>query len=116
MCRNLISTKTFKFIEKILLANTKRYSSEPKLLRKKKPDANRSRKKPGVKRPEVKKTKLDYIAERIAKLTKPQAVKEIMKFEGSFKLDFTEEHLKSLPINKLKHILLAAELNRLNSL
>jgi hypothetical protein len=47
----------------------------------------------------------------IASLGKKELKKRIKNFQGRFKLDFTEEYLSKLSIDRLRHILLAAVLN-----
>ena len=47
----------------------------------------------------------------IAVLNKDQVKKRIKHLKGRFKLDFTDEYLNSLSIDRLRHILLAALLN-----
>ena len=47
----------------------------------------------------------------IASLGKNELKKRIRDFHGRFKLDFTDEYLSKLSIERLRHILLAAVLN-----
>jgi len=47
----------------------------------------------------------------IAALGKNELKKRIRSFHGRFKLDFTEDYLSRLSVEKLRHILLAAVLN-----
>jgi hypothetical protein len=47
----------------------------------------------------------------IAALGKNELKKRIKTFHGRFKLDFTEDYLNKLSIDRLRHILLAAVLN-----
>ncbi len=41
-------------------------------------------------------------------LLKKELVWKILHFEGRFPFDFTRDYLSSLPVNKLRHILYAA--------
>jgi hypothetical protein len=47
----------------------------------------------------------------IAALGKDELKKRIKNFRGRFKLDFTEDYLNNLSVDRLRHILLAALLN-----
>jgi hypothetical protein len=48
----------------------------------------------------------------VASLGRPELKRRIRAFKGSFRLDFTDNYLDGLPVEKLRHILLAALLNR----
>ena len=48
----------------------------------------------------------------IAALGRDELTSRIMNFEGSFKLDFTVSYLDTLPVDQLRHILLAAVMNK----
>lgn len=50
----------------------------------------------------------EALAVEIATLDKPSVITKIKTFHGRFKLDFTEDYLRSLSIDRLRHILLAA--------
>jgi hypothetical protein len=50
----------------------------------------------------------EHIAVEIASLDKPDIIEKIMTFHGRFKLDFTEDFLAKLNVDRLRHILLAA--------
>lgn len=50
-------------------------------------------------------------ATTIAALGRNELTKRIKNFHGRFKLDFTEEYLSKLSVDRLRHILLAALLN-----
>ena len=52
----------------------------------------------------------EEIASSIAKMTDDQVKSEIMDFEGRFKLDFSKDFLDGLPVERLRHILLAAKI------
>ncbi|MHC4293778.1 MAG: hypothetical protein ACYSTX_05725 [Planctomycetota bacterium] len=47
----------------------------------------------------------------IAALGKNELKKRIRNFHGRFNLDFTEDYLNKLSVERLRHILLAAVLN-----
>ena len=51
---------------------------------------------------------LDQIATSIAKLGKEDVKSRIRHFKGRFRMDFTDEYLDGLGIDRLRHILLAA--------
>ena len=55
---------------------------------------------------------LEHIVSDIAALSRQDVKQEIMQFDGTFKLDFTEEFLETLPLERLRHILLAARLQQ----
>jgi hypothetical protein len=50
-------------------------------------------------------------ATSVATLDRAELTKRIRNFRGRFKLDFTEDYLKKLSVDRLRHILLAAMLN-----
>lgn len=50
----------------------------------------------------------EQIATSIASLGKSEVKKRIHSFKGRFKLDFTDDYLNGLSIDRLRHILLAA--------
>ncbi len=47
----------------------------------------------------------------IASLGRNELKRRIKAFRGRFKLDFTEEYLNKLNVDRLRHILLAAVIN-----
>ena len=47
----------------------------------------------------------------IASLGRNELKRRIKGFRGRFKLDFTEEYLNKLSVDRLRHILLAAMIN-----
>ena len=53
----------------------------------------------------------EQTATSIASLGRNELKRRIKNFEGRFKLDFTEEYLKKLSVDRLRHILLAASIN-----
>jgi len=50
-------------------------------------------------------------ATSIASLGKSELKRRIRNFRGRFKLDFTEDYLNELTVDRLRHILLAAMIN-----
>jgi hypothetical protein len=53
----------------------------------------------------------DKQATSISSLGRNELTQRIRNFRGRFKLDFTEEYLNKLSVDRLRHILLAALLN-----
>ena len=47
----------------------------------------------------------------IASLGKNEVKKRIRNFKGRFRLDFSDEYLDKLTVDRLRHILLAAMIN-----
>ena len=47
----------------------------------------------------------------VAALGREELERRIKNFNGSFKLDFTQDYLKELSVDRLRHILLAALLH-----
>lgn len=54
---------------------------------------------------------LEQAATSIASLGRDELKRRIRNFEGRFKLDFTDNYLDNLGIDRLRHILLAALIN-----
>ncbi|MHC4166186.1 MAG: hypothetical protein ACYSWQ_04455 [Planctomycetota bacterium] len=50
-------------------------------------------------------------ATSIAALGRHELTRRIKSFRGRFKLDFTEDYLSRLSVDRLRHILLAAVMN-----
>ena len=50
-------------------------------------------------------------ATSIAGLGRPELTRRITHFKGRFRLDFTEDYLDRLTLDRLRHILLAAVMN-----
>ncbi len=50
----------------------------------------------------------ERLASSISSLGRNDVEKRIKNFKGSFKIDFTDEYLGTLPIERLRHILFAA--------
>lgn len=44
----------------------------------------------------------------IAVMDKQEVIMQLLGFQGPLKLDFTRDYLESLPVDRLRHILLAA--------
>jgi hypothetical protein len=56
-------------------------------------------------------TYFDREATTIAALGRNELKRRIKNFHGRFKLDFTEDYLDNLSVDRLRHILLAALIN-----
>jgi hypothetical protein len=56
-------------------------------------------------------TYFDKEATLIAALDRNELKRRIKNFRGRFKLDFTEDYLNKLSVDRLRHILLAALIN-----
>ena len=54
---------------------------------------------------------LEQTATSIASLGRDELKRRIRNFEGRFKLDFTDNYLDNLGVDRLRHILLAALIN-----
>lgn len=59
----------------------------------------------------IAKDSLEQTATSIAALDRDELQRRIKGFRGRFKLDFTEDYLNSLTVDRLRHILLAALIN-----
>ncbi|MHC4456060.1 MAG: hypothetical protein ACYS0I_03040 [Planctomycetota bacterium] len=53
----------------------------------------------------------EQTATSIACLGRNELKRRIKNFKGRFKLDFTEDYLNGLSVDRLRHILLAAVIN-----
>lgn len=53
----------------------------------------------------------EQTATTIASLGRNELKRRIKGFRGRFKLDFTEDYLNNLSVERLRHILLAAVIN-----
>lgn len=56
----------------------------------------------------------EYFEQRVievSRLDKSGLIKKIKNFKGRFKLDFTDDYLSSVSIDKLRHIYFAALVN-----
>jgi hypothetical protein len=56
----------------------------------------------------------EQTATSIAALDRDELKRRIRNFRGRFKLDFTEEYLDQLNVDRLRHILLAAHVSATN--
>ena len=54
---------------------------------------------------------LEQTATSIASLGRDELKRRIRNFRGRFRLDFTDDYLNSLSVDRLRHILLAALIN-----
>jgi hypothetical protein len=54
---------------------------------------------------------LEQTSTSIASLGREDLKKQIKNFRGRFRLDFTDDYLNSISIDRLRHILLAAIIN-----
>jgi hypothetical protein len=54
---------------------------------------------------------LEQTATSIASLGRDELKRRITNFRGRFRLDFTEDYLNNLSVDRLRHILLAALIN-----
>jgi len=59
----------------------------------------------------ISKRNFEQTAVSIATLGKNELTNKIKTFKGRFKLDFTDDYLKKLTVDRLRHILLAAMIN-----
>ena len=59
----------------------------------------------------VSRDRFEKTAVSIASLNKNQLKKKIRGFKGRFRLDFTEDYLNKLSVDRLRHILFAANIN-----
>jgi hypothetical protein len=50
----------------------------------------------------------ERLARSISALDRDNIERKIKNFKGRFKLDFTEEYIQSLTVDRLRHILFAA--------
>ncbi|MBN2019888.1 MAG: hypothetical protein JW749_06655 [Sedimentisphaerales bacterium] len=57
----------------------------------------------------------EQTATSIAALDREELKRRIRNFRGRFKLDFTEDYLDKLNIDRLRHILLAAHISATSS-
>ncbi len=53
----------------------------------------------------------EQTATSIAAFGKDELKKRIKTFKGRIRLDFTEDYLNNLSVDRLRHILLAAQIN-----
>ena len=57
------------------------------------------------------KRQFERTATSIASLGRNEVKKRIKNFKGRFRLDFSDEYLNKLTVDRLRHILLAAMIN-----
>ncbi len=57
------------------------------------------------------KENFEHTATSIAALGREELEKRIRNFHGRFKLDFSQDYLHKLSVDRLRHILLAALIN-----
>ncbi|MHC4122280.1 MAG: hypothetical protein ACYSSI_01800 [Planctomycetota bacterium] len=57
------------------------------------------------------KENFEQTATSIASLERPELKRRIKNFKGRFRLDFTEDYLNTVAVDRLRHILLAAYIN-----
>jgi hypothetical protein len=60
----------------------------------------------------VSRDNFEQAATAIARLNRDQLTTRIKHFHGRFKLDFSRDYLASQPIDRLRHILLAAVMTK----
>ena len=53
----------------------------------------------------------EQTATSLAALGRDELEKQIKNFNGRFRLDFTEDYLNNISVDRLRHILLAALIN-----
>ncbi|MBI9017470.1 MAG: hypothetical protein JEZ07_09450 [Phycisphaerae bacterium] len=53
------------------------------------------------------------LSDKIKKMEREAVMHELLHFDGQFKLDYTKDYLETLATGKLRHILLAAMLQKL---
>ena len=56
--------------------------------------------------------KRNDVTTMVAEMSREEVQKEIIHFNGRFKLDFTHEYLMAQTLERLRHILLAAKLQQ----
>ncbi|MCK4627929.1 MAG: hypothetical protein KAT56_02935 [Sedimentisphaerales bacterium] len=54
----------------------------------------------------------ELLACSIAEMSLDQVKRELLHFDGRFKLDFTEDYLNQQPVDRLRHILMAARMQQ----
>ena len=62
----------------------------------------------------VSRKNFEQTATKIAQLNKAQLTTRIKRFRGRFKLNFTGNYLANQPVDRLRHILLAAVMTKKN--
>ena len=57
----------------------------------------------------------EQAATTISALDRNELKRRIKNFKGRFRLDFTDDYLENLPVDRLRHVLLAALINNKQS-
>ncbi len=57
-------------------------------------------------------TDMEQLAERIASMPRQDVTDRLLHFQADFPMDFTADYLGRLPLERLRHLLLAAHLYR----
>ncbi len=57
---------------------------------------------------------LDKFTTRLVELTRPELIETLRNFECAFSIDFSDDQLHSMSIERLRHIVLAAGLHAQN--
>ncbi|MCG3178177.1 MAG: hypothetical protein BIFFINMI_00502 [Phycisphaerae bacterium] len=57
-------------------------------------------------------TDVEKLVARIAHLDRAQVTRHLLNFKGSFPMDFTADYLARLPLDRLRHLLMAAHLHQ----
>ena len=57
----------------------------------------------------------EQAATTIGALDRNELKRRIKNFKGRFRLDFTEDYLEKLPVDRLRHVLFAALINNKRS-
>ena len=58
------------------------------------------------------KLNVDHMAHAIASMSREDVKRELLHFRGRFDLDFSEDFLEGLPVDRLRHILFAAKVQQ----
>jgi len=53
----------------------------------------------------------EQTATSLSSLNREELKRRIKNFNGRFRLDFTDDYLENLPVDRLRHVLLAALIN-----
>jgi hypothetical protein len=57
----------------------------------------------------------EQTAVSLSSLGRDELKRRIKNFNGRFRLDFTDDYLENLPVDRLRHVLLAALINNKRS-
>jgi hypothetical protein len=63
----------------------------------------------------VAKEHFEQTAVSLSSLGRDELKRRIKNFNGRFRLDFTDDYLENLPVDRLRHVLLAALINNKRS-